>query len=82
MNAAYKTQTFIIQLSGVTGMGGGSYLATKRGFLNRGYSASRYCNLVSWKGGNELVEKTVKALKKLWNKEHKGDEGIFFKPIR
>ena len=75
-------QTFIIQLSGVTGMGGGSYLATKRGFLNRGYSASRYCNLVSWKGGNELVEKTVKALKKLWNKEHKGDEGIFFKPIR
>lgn len=65
------TQTFIIQLAGVTGQGGGTYLATKRGFLNRGYSASRYCNLVSWKGGNELVEKTLKALKKLWDKDHK-----------
>lgn len=64
-------QTFIVQLSGVTGDGGGSYLATKRGYLNRGYSASRYCNLVSWKGGNELVEKTLKALNKLWDKEKK-----------
>ena len=67
-------QTFIVQLSGVPGESGGSYLATKRGFLNRGYSASRYCNLVSWKGGNELVEKTVKALKKLWSKDHKEEK--------
>lgn len=65
------TQTFIVQLAGVSGLNGGSYLATKRGYLNRGYSASRYCNQVSWKGGDELVEKTVKALKKLWKKEHK-----------
>ncbi|MBR2905433.1 MAG: hypothetical protein IKC08_05995 [Lentisphaeria bacterium] len=64
-------QTFIVQLAGVSGEGGGSYLATKRGFLNRGYSASMYCNLVSWKGGNELVEKTLKSLNKLWTKEHK-----------
>ena len=68
------TQTFIVQLAGVTGNEGGSYLATKRGFLNRGYSASRYCNLVSWKGGNELVEKTLKSLKKLWAKDEHKDE--------
>jgi hypothetical protein len=68
------TQTFIVQLAGVTGPEGGTYLATKRGFLNRGYSASCYCNLVSWKGGNELVEKTLKSLKKLWAKDEHKDE--------
>ena len=64
-------QTFIVQLAGVSGDDGGSYLATRRGFLNRGYSASRYCYLVSWKRGNELVEKTLRSLNKLWTKEHK-----------
>lgn len=68
------TQTFVIQLAGVSGENGGTYLATKRGFLNRGYSASCYCNQVSWKGGNELVEKTLKSLKKLWGKDHKEEQ--------
>lgn len=67
------TQTFIVQLAGVKGEQGGSYLATRRGYLNRGYSASRYCNQVSWKGGDELVEKTLKSLLKLWGKDHKDE---------
>ncbi len=58
-------QTFIVQLTGVPGNDGGSYLATERGESGRGYSASRYCNVVSSKGGQELVEETVKILKEL-----------------
>ena len=54
-------QTFIVQL--VTGPNGcGSYLATERGEANKGYSASPYCNQVSPKGGQQLVEETLKAL--------------------
>lgn len=54
-------QTFIVQL--VTGPNGiGSYLATERGEKNKGYSASPYCNQVSPKGGQELVEETLKIL--------------------
>jgi len=58
-------QTFIVQLTGVPGNDGGSYLSTERGEYGRGYSASRYCNVVSSKGGQELVEETVKILKEL-----------------
>lgn len=58
-------QTFIVQLTGVPGNDGGSYLATERGEYGHGYSASRYCNIVSSKGGQELVEETVKILKEL-----------------
>ena len=58
-------QTFIVQLCGVPGKGHGSYLATKRGAANRGYSASRYCNLVSPQGGQQLVEASLKMLNKL-----------------
>lgn len=54
-------QTFIVQL--VTGPNGsGSYLATERGEANKGYSASPYCNQVSPKGGQQLVEETLKIL--------------------
>ena len=54
-------QTFIVQL--VTDVNGvGSYLATEKGVANKGYSATPYCNQVSPKGGQELVEETLKAL--------------------
>ncbi len=56
-------QTFIVQLCGVPGTDGGSYLATERGAWGRGYSASMYCNVVSPQGGQELVDETVKVLK-------------------
>ncbi len=59
------TQTFIIQLTGIPGDEGGTYLPTQRGFYNRGYSASRFCNLCSPKGGQELVEATLKKLNEL-----------------
>ncbi len=59
-------QTFIVQLAGTPGFDGGSYLATERGEANRGYSASLYCNQVSSKGGQELVEETVKILKEIY----------------
>ena len=55
-------QTFIVQLAGVPGPVGGSYLATDRAAWGRGYGASQYDNLVSPQGGQELVEKTVAAL--------------------
>ena len=38
------TQTFVVQLAGVPGPDGGTYLATERGAWGKGYSASRYCN--------------------------------------
>ena len=54
-------QTFIVQL--VTDVYGvGSYLATEKGVANKGYSATPYCNQVSPKGGQELVEETLKLL--------------------
>ncbi len=56
------TQTFIVQLAGVPGADGGTYLATERGVDGKGYSASRYCNLVSPQGGQELVDETVRRL--------------------
>lgn len=59
-------QTFIVQLAGQPGVGGGSYLCTERGRWGRGYSASMYCNLVSPEGGQELVEETVKILKEIY----------------
>lgn len=55
-------QTFVIQLTGVPGPDGGTYLATERGAANKGYSACLFCNLVSPQGGQELVDETVKIL--------------------
>ena len=61
-------QTFIVQL--VTDVHGvGSYLATEKGVANKGYSATPYCNQVSPKGGQELVEETLKALDGIKNKK-------------
>ncbi len=59
-------QTFIVQLAGQPGAGGGSYLCTERGAWGRGYSASMFCNLVSPQGGQELVEETLSVLKKIY----------------
>jgi len=58
-------QTFIVQLAGVPGEEGGSYLATTKGAMNKGYSASMYCNQVSPEGGQELVEGTLEMLNTL-----------------
>jgi len=62
-------QTFIVQLAGTSGEGGGSYLATERGAWGGGYSANMYCNQVSPQGGQDLVEETVKILKSLYAQE-------------
>jgi hypothetical protein len=58
-------QTFIVQLAGVPGPDGGMYLATERGVWGKGYSASRYCNIVSPQGGQELVEETIHILNEI-----------------
>lgn len=60
-------QTFVIQLAGQPGMDGGTYLCTERGAWGRGYSASMFCNLVSPRGGQEMVEETVRILAALHN---------------
>lgn len=61
-------QTFVVQLAGVPGDDGGTYLATERGAAGKGYSACMFCNLVSPEGGQELVEETVKILKEIVDK--------------
>lgn len=58
-------QTFIVQLAGQPGNDGGTYLCTERGAWGKGYSASMFCNQVSPRGGQELVEETVRTLKAL-----------------
>ena len=59
------TQTFIVQLCAQPDSCG-TYLATERGVSGGGYSASMYCNLVSPKGGQQLVEETVNELKNIY----------------
>ena len=65
------TQTFIVQLCAQPGINGGGYLATERGVWGVGYSASVFCNEVSPKGGQELVEESVAELKRLYEKQNK-----------
>ncbi len=60
------TQTFIVQLCGQDGDIGGTYLPTQRGVEGKGYSATMFCNEVSFEGGGELVEKSVEELKRLY----------------
>ena len=57
-------QTFIVQLAGP-----GSYLCTDRAFEARGYSAIVFSIQASPKGGQDLVEETVKQLKELYSEE-------------
>jgi hypothetical protein len=57
------TQTFVVQLcSG----GRASYLPTRLAEKGESYSACLYCNEVGSKGGDVLVEETVKKIKSLW----------------
>lgn len=57
------TQTFVVQLcSG----GRASYLPTRLAEHGESYSACLYCNEVGSKGGDALVEETVKKIKSLW----------------
>ncbi len=58
-------QTFVVQLTAVPGMDGGTYLATERAVEGQGYSACLFCNLVSPKGGQQIVDETVRILKEL-----------------
>ncbi len=59
-------QTFNIQLAdNESDEEGSSYLATERGVEGGGYSSSRYCNVVSPKGGQQLVDATVKRLEQM-----------------
>jgi hypothetical protein len=59
-------QTFVVQLAGEGVGNGGTYLPTEKAEIGGGYSASVYCNVVGSKGGEELVEETLKAINKLW----------------
>ena len=61
-------QTFLIQLSSHNGLHGG-YLATKRSVENKGYGSDRFSNRVDWKGGDVIVDETVKILKKFWKEK-------------
>ncbi len=61
------TQTFIVQLAAsIDGVAG--YLCTERAAANMGYSAIMHSCQVSPKGGNTLVEETLKELNKLYSK--------------
>lgn len=59
-------QTFAVQLAAVTGTSG--YLCTARAAENMGYSAIIHSCNVSPKGGDTLVEETLKELNALYNK--------------
>lgn len=53
-------QTFMVQLCDERGRG--AYLCTERGAFNKGYSASLFCNVISPKGGQQIVEEHLKTL--------------------
>jgi len=63
------TQTFIVQLSGKGVPWGGSYLPSERAEKGGGYSASVYDNPVGYRGGQELVEETLKTIHELWTND-------------
>lgn len=58
-------QTFIVQLTGQPDGYPVGYLATERAAANRGYSAIMHSCPISARGGQTLVEETVKELKRL-----------------
>ncbi len=58
-------QTFIVQLTGQPHCEAGSYLATERAVEGKGYSAFVISNIVTAKGGQQLVEETLTELNKL-----------------
>ena len=60
------TQTFIVQLTSQPECNQAGYLATERSVQNLGYGANLYSNFVSPQGGQQLVEETLKELKKIY----------------
>ena len=60
------TQTFIVQLAASTDERSG-YLCTERAAENMGYSANIYSCSISPKGGDKLVEETLKELKDMYS---------------
>ena len=62
-------QTFLIQL-----VGGGTacYLPTERAMRGGGYSAVVQSNLISPKGGQMLVDRTVELIDSMWLKPSPG----------
>ena len=58
-------QTFIVQLAASTNVSG--YLCTERAAENMGYSANIYSCQVSPKGGDKLVEETLKELNDMYS---------------
>jgi hypothetical protein len=56
----------VVQLAGGETELSGGYLPTERAEEGRGYSATQYCNQVCSKGGQDLVEETLKSLNELW----------------
>ncbi len=59
------SQTFVVELSGVSGNFWGGYLPAARAIPDRGYSATVWQCPVGPEGGQELVEATLKNLKEL-----------------
>ena len=60
-------QTFVVQLAAQPGRRSGSYLPTERAMEGRGYGASIYDNLTDHRGGQIIVEQTLKALNEMHN---------------
>lgn len=60
------TQTFVVQLCAQPkSFVRYSYLATRQGIDNLGYSATMFCNLITPEGGQTLVEETLTALNEI-----------------
>ncbi len=57
-------QTFVVQLAG-----SGTYLPTQRSVEGRAYGAIPGSNIVGPKGGQELVEHTLRMINKMWEEE-------------
>jgi len=59
-------QTFVVQLAG-----SGTYLPTQRSVEGRAYGAIPGSNIVGPKGGQELVEHTLRMINDMWKDEEK-----------
>lgn len=61
-------QTFVVQIAGASG----GYLPTKEALQGGHYSTAVYSNLVGPKGGDVLVDETVKAINAMWEDDSGG----------
>jgi len=60
-------QTFLVQLAGGN-LPTGTYLPTERAVAAKSYGAEVSSSLVGPEGGQELVEKTVEEINRMWEK--------------